>query len=174
MSNVPYFLLLFDHLLKHLLSHHSQVWVPFIWLYSTDANTWPECCWMQVLISTQWSVPVLHWLTSFYTIAYNVSHLTVSVASKFSPYCALFVTKDVKSGQSPLMHAVESGNADMVHFLIEVMRMCRHWGKTCDSAQFNVYAFSVHVICCIITYTGIKNYLCKYILISLFFSHHSI
>ncbi|CAJ1062648.1 B-cell lymphoma 3 protein homolog [Xyrichtys novacula] len=26
---------------------------------------------------------------------------------------------DVKSGQSPLMHAVESNNADMVHFLIE-------------------------------------------------------
>lgn len=68
---------------------------------------------------------------------------TISVSSKFSPYCALFVTKDGKSGQSPLMHAVESGNTDMVHFLIEVMRMCGHWGKTCDSAQFNIYAFSV-------------------------------
>lgn len=45
---------------------------------------------------------------------------TICVSSTFSPYCALFVTKDVKSGQSPLMYAVESGNADMVHFLIEV------------------------------------------------------
>lgn len=40
--------------------------------------------------------------------------------STFSQYCALFVAKDVKSGQSPLMYAVESSNADMVHFLIEV------------------------------------------------------
>uniref|UniRef100_A0A3Q4HSQ2 BCL3 transcription coactivator n=1 Tax=Neolamprologus brichardi TaxID=32507 RepID=A0A3Q4HSQ2_NEOBR len=31
---------------------------------------------------------------------------------------------DIKSGQSPLMHAVESNNADMVHFLIEVMNLC--------------------------------------------------
>lgn len=32
--------------------------------------------------------------------------------------------QDIKSGQSPLMHAVESNNADMVHFLIEVMKLC--------------------------------------------------
>lgn len=36
----------------------------------------------------------------------------------------LFSNQDIKSGQSPLMHAVESNNADMVHFLIEVMRVC--------------------------------------------------
>lgn len=54
---------------------HSQVWAPFIWLYGTDTNTWPECCWMQVLISTRWSVPVLHSLTGLYTVASNVLHL---------------------------------------------------------------------------------------------------
>lgn len=43
--------------------------------------------------------------------------------------------KDIKSGQTPLMHAVESNNADMVHFLIEVMRV--RGGKACDSALFD-------------------------------------
>lgn len=95
---------------------------------------------MQVLILTQWSVPVLRWLTSLYTIAYNVLHLPSLSLLKCPHIVLVFVTKDVKSGQSPLMHAVESGNAEMVHFLIEVMRMCGHWGKTCDSAQFNIYA----------------------------------
>lgn len=85
-----YFLLSFDHLLKHLLSHHSQVWAPFIWLYGTDTNTWPECCWMQVLISTWWSVPVVHWLTSCYTIAYSVLHLP-SVCLLHFPHVVLFL-----------------------------------------------------------------------------------
>lgn len=44
------------------------------------------------------------------------------------------VNKDIKSGQTPLMHAVESNNADMVHFLIEVMRVCGQGGKACDSS----------------------------------------
>lgn len=35
-----------------------------------------------------------------------------------------FSNQDIKSGQSPLMHAVEGNNADMVHFLIEVMGVC--------------------------------------------------
>uniref|UniRef100_A0A7N8XRP1 BCL3 transcription coactivator n=1 Tax=Mastacembelus armatus TaxID=205130 RepID=A0A7N8XRP1_9TELE len=30
---------------------------------------------------------------------------------------------DLNHGQSPLMHAVESSNADMVYFLIEVIRV---------------------------------------------------
>lgn len=33
----------------------------------------------------------------------------------------VFSYQDIKSGQSPLMHAVESNHADMVHFLIEVI-----------------------------------------------------
>uniref|UniRef100_A0A3B4GAI4 BCL3 transcription coactivator n=1 Tax=Pundamilia nyererei TaxID=303518 RepID=A0A3B4GAI4_9CICH len=37
---------------------------------------------------------------------------------------------DIKSGQSPLMHAVESNNADMVHFLIEVMNFQSYSGNT--------------------------------------------
>ncbi len=43
------------------------------------------------------------------------------------------------------MHAVESNNADMVHFLIEVMRVCgqggRRGGKGCDSALFDKFGF---------------------------------
>lgn len=52
-----------------------------------------------------------------------------------------FVNKDIKSGQSPLMHAVESNNADMVHFLIEVMTVCGRGGKDCDSALFDKCGF---------------------------------
>ena len=44
--------------------------------------------------------------------------------------------QDIKSGQSPLMHAVENNNADMVHFLIEVMRLCGEM-TGCDSAVFD-------------------------------------
>lgn len=128
------------------MSCYPQVWAPFIWLYSMDTDIWPECCWMQVLILTRWSVPVLHWLTSLYTTAYNILHL-----KSLSLLYALFVTQDVKSGHSPLIHAVESGNADMVHFLTEVTRMSGHWGKTCDSALLNIYVFFVQVICCIFT-----------------------
>ena len=37
----------------------------------------------------------------------------------------LFVpVQDIKSGQSPLMYAVERNNVDMVKFLIEVISMC--------------------------------------------------
>ena len=37
----------------------------------------------------------------------------------------LFVpVQDIKSGQSPLMYAVERNNVDIVQFLIEVMSMC--------------------------------------------------
>lgn len=38
------------------------------------------------------------------------------------------------------MHAVESNNADMVHFLIEVMRVCGE-RKACDSALFDQSGF---------------------------------
>lgn len=57
--------------------------------------------------------------TSPHTMLYNVIH---AVSSILSLRCALFLLKDIKSGQSPLMHAVESSKADMAHFLIEVMR----------------------------------------------------
>lgn len=43
------------------------------------------------------------------------------------------------------MHAVESNNADMIHFLIEVTRVCgkggRRGDKGCDSALFDVFSF---------------------------------
>ena len=43
------------------------------------------------------------------------------------------------------MYAVESNNADMVHFLIEVMMVCgqggRRGGKGCDSALFDKFGF---------------------------------
>ena len=43
------------------------------------------------------------------------------------------------------MHAVESNNADMVHFLIEVTRVCglvgRRGEKGCDSALFDTFSF---------------------------------
>lgn len=38
------------------------------------------------------------------------------------------------------MHAVESNNADMVHFLIEVMSVCGE-RKGCDSALFGQTGF---------------------------------
>lgn len=69
---------------------------------------------------------------------------TVSASSDFS-HGTFFSNQDIKSGQSPLMHAVESNNADMVHFLIEVMRVCgqggRRGGKACDSALFDKFGF---------------------------------
>lgn len=58
--------------------------------------------------------------------------------------------QDVKSGQSPLMHAVESNDVDMVHFLIGVMRVFglggRRGEKRCDSARSDrsVFFFLAH------------------------------
>lgn len=39
------------------------------------------------------------------------------------------------------MHAVESNNADMVHFLIEVMRICGQGEKYCYSGLLIVFGF---------------------------------
>ncbi|XP_034409605.1 B-cell lymphoma 3 protein homolog isoform X2 [Cyclopterus lumpus] len=44
---------------------------------------------------------------------------------------------DIKSGQSPLMHAVESNKADMVNFLIEVMRVCGQRGCDVNSQSYS-------------------------------------
>lgn len=55
--------------------------------------------------------------------------------------CCFYLNKDIKSGQSPLMHVVESNNADMVHFLIEVMRICGQGEKYCYSALLIVFGF---------------------------------
>lgn len=69
-----------------------------------------------------------------------------SALSKFS-HVSFFSYKDIKSGQSPLMHAVETNNADMVYFLIEVKS--GRGGKDCDSALFNKFSFlfSTHKLC---------------------------
>lgn len=78
------------------------------------------------------------------TTFHNITDFTVSASSDFS-HGAFFVShQDIKSGQSPLMHAVESNNADMVHFLIEVMRLCvgrEEGGEGCDSALFDKFGF---------------------------------
>lgn len=71
-----------------------------------------------------WSVPVVptqhcgfHSITAFLHFR--------SAFSDFSHGAFFFLSnQDIKSGQSPLMHAVESNNADMVYFLIEVMNLC--------------------------------------------------
>lgn len=69
------------------------------------------------------------------------SKFTISAFFKIFFLCCFYLNKDIKSGQSPLMYAVESNNADMVHFLIEVMRICGQGEKCCYSVQLIVFGF---------------------------------
>lgn len=49
------------------------------------------------------------------------AHESASIRTiTYSTDLCSFSFQDIKSGQSPLMHAVEKNNADMVCFLIEV------------------------------------------------------
>lgn len=50
-------------------------------------------------------------------LAFTTEHISHYLFSFF-----FFLNQDVKSGQTPLIHAVENNNTDMVHFLIEVIK----------------------------------------------------
>lgn len=99
-----------------------------------------------------WSVFALCLLYQAVWVSFTRSHILVFIVSNclhryFSH--VLFSDQDVKSGQSPLMHAVEGNNSDMVHFLIEVMRVRSKGGRRLrgyDSGRFDrsVFIFPAH------------------------------
>lgn len=87
-------------------------------------------------------------MVSLCSLCFKTSQISHFLNSDFFICPFISSNQDIKSGQSPLMHAVESNNADMVHFLIEVMRLCGQAGKRRqkgrDSALFNkIFSFQV-------------------------------
>lgn len=93
---------------------------------------------------------------------HNILHLPSVQPLTFPMVLFFLYNQDIKSGQSPLVHAVESNNADMVHFLIEVIMVCgqgrRRGEKGCDSTLFKKsdFLFPAHI--CILSFPFFFTY----------------